>query len=67
MFRAKPVHLTDHEAYALAVLMHAVAELGPGPADWLAGGLFLQCEERKALPSACRRVAECLAANGWRP
>jgi hypothetical protein len=67
VFRAKPVHLTDHEAYALAVLMHAVAGLSAEPADWLAGGLFLQSEEREALPSACQRVAECLAANGWRP
>jgi hypothetical protein len=65
VFRVKSITLTDHEAYALAVLMHSLAGLGAETVDWLAGRFLPLGEERSALPSACRRMAECLAANGW--
>jgi hypothetical protein len=65
VFAAQAVTLTDHEAYALAFLMTAVGRLEVEAIDWLAGHLLTVAEERQALPSACRRIAQWLAANGW--
>lgn len=65
VFASLPVELTDHEAYALTGFMQAVSRMNDGALAFLLSGKIPVGEERRALSSACERVAGCLAANGW--